>query len=138
MRRINRVSKLKDQQQPFVSRDASGANQMSIGLLGLLIVLLLLYGHVSNNVEKYGNSGNLVSRTIILFWGLVFGAGGAFLFLKSVAEPTWAFGSGFIFGPLFAVAACVYLLVGTLCPLEVVRGLLRYSFRHKFGDEFRG
>jgi hypothetical protein len=112
---------------------------VSIALLRLtlLLVLFFLYAHISNNVERYGNSGNLVSRAIILILGLIFGAGGAFLFLENVAEPTWAFGSGFLLGPLFAVAACIYLVVGTLFPLQQVRGLLRYSFRHKLDDDIR-
>ena len=110
---------------------------MSIALLGLLLVLLVLYAHVSNNVDRYGNSGNLVSRAIILISGLIFGAGGTFLFLENVDEPTWAFGSGFILGPLLAVAACFYLVVGTFFPLQQVRDLLRYSFRHKLNDDIR-
>ena len=112
---------------------------MNIALLRLtlLLVLFFLYSHVSNNVEKYGNSGNLVSRAIILILGLIFGAAGAYIFLENVAEPTWAFGSGFILGPLLAVAACVYLVVGALFPLQQVRGMLRYSFRHKLDDDIR-
>lgn len=103
----------------------------------LLLLLVAIYSHVSNNIEKYGNSGNLLSRTIVLIFGLFFGAGGVFLFLKSVADPTWAFGSGFVLGPLLAVAATFYLVVGTFFPLEQVRGLLRYSFRQKPNDIFR-
>ena len=97
--------------------------------------MLVLYAHVSNNIEKYGNSGNFVARAIILISGLVFGSGAAFVFLKNIADPSWAFGSGFLVGPLFAVAACIYLIVGALFPLQQVRGLLRYSFRHKLNDE---
>lgn len=110
---------------------------MSIALLSVTIVLFSLYAHVSNNVERYATSGNLASRAIILISGLIFGAVGAILFLENVAEPTWAFGSGFVLGPLLAVAACVYLLVGALFPLQQVQGLLRYSFRHKLNDDIR-
>ena len=107
---------------------------MSIALLGLTLVLLILYAHVSINVERYANSGNLVSRAIILVMGLFMGAGGAFLFLESVAEPSWAFGAGFLIGPLLAVGAFFYLVVALFFPLQQVRGLLRYSFRHKLTD----
>ena len=108
---------------------------MSIAFLAVPIVMLVLYAHVSNNIEKYGNSGNFVARAIILISGLVFGSVAAFVFLKNIADPSWAFGSGFLVGPLFAVAACIYLIVGALFPLQQVRGLLRYSFRHKLNDE---
>lgn len=110
---------------------------MSILLLGVTLLLGTLYAHFSSNVEKYGNSGNLLSRTIVLFSGLVFGAGGTILLRNSIADPTWALGSGFVVGPLLAVAATVYLVVAIFFPLEQVRGLLRYSFRHKFNDDIR-
>ena len=108
---------------------------MSIAFLVVPIVMLVLYAHVSNNIERYGNSGNFVARAIILISGLVFGSVAVFLLLKNIADPSWAFGSGFLVGPLFAVAACIYLIVGALFPLQQVRGLLRYSFRHKLSDE---
>jgi len=110
---------------------------MSIAFLGLPIVVLVLYAHVSNNVEKYANSGNFVTRIIILMSGLILGSVAAFVFLKNVAEPSWAFGSGFLLGPLLAIAACVYLVVGAFLPSQQVRGLLRYSFRHKLDDDIR-
>jgi len=109
---------------------------MSIALIGLtlLLVLFFLYAHVSTHVEKYANSGNIVSRVIILVIGLAMGAGGAFLFLRSVAEPSWALGVGFLLGPLLAVGACFYLVVALFFPLQQVRDLVRYSFRHKLTD----
>ena len=110
---------------------------MRILFLVVPIVMIVLYAHVSNNLEKYGNSGNFVARAIILVLGLIFGGGAAFLFLKNVAEPGWAFGSGFVVGPLLAVAACVYLIVGAFFPLQQVRSLLRYSFRHKLQDNIQ-
>lgn len=109
---------------------------MGIKLLGLTIVLLILYAHVSNNVESYSKSGNVASRTIILVTGVIMGGIGAFLFLENITEPGWAFGIGFLFGPLLAVGACVYLVVAPFFPLQQVRGLLRYSFRLKLTDNF--
>ena len=110
---------------------------MRIAFFAVPIMVLILYAHVSNNIERYGNSGNFIARTIILFSGLVFGSVAGFLFLKNVADPGWAFGSGFLVGPLLAVAACIYLVVGVFFPLQQVRGLLRYSFRHKLYDDIR-
>ncbi len=110
---------------------------MNIAFFVLPIVVLILYAHVSNNIERYVNSGNLVARSIILVTGIAVGGTAAFLFFKNIAEPSWAFGSGFLLSPLLAVAACVYLVVGALFPLQQVRGLLRYSFRHKLNDDIR-
>ena len=107
---------------------------MSIALFGITLVLFILYAHVSNNVERYSNSGHLVTRTIVVVMGLIMGAVGAFLFLKNIADPTWGFSIGFLVGPLLAVGACVYLIVAFFFPLQQVRGLLRYSFRHKLTD----
>jgi len=108
---------------------------MNIALLGLTVLMFVTYGHVSNNIEKYGNAGNLVARTIVLISGTFLGASSAFLFLESVADPTWAFGSGFVFGPLLAVSACFYMVAGIFFPLAQVRGLLRYTFRIRFNDD---
>lgn len=80
---------------------------MSIAFLAVPIVMLLLCAHVWNNIERYGNSGNLVARSIILISGLLFASVASFLLLKDIAEPSWALGSGFPVGPLFAVAACI-------------------------------
>ena len=108
---------------------------MTVALLVLLVVLTALYGYISNNVERFANSGNLVSRIIVLVSGLVMGGGGTFLFLRNVSQPSWAFGSGFVIGPMLAVAATIYLVVALLFPLRHVQGLLRYSFRHKLTEE---
>ena len=108
---------------------------MTLVLLVLLLVLTALYGHISNNVERFANAGNVVSRVVILVFGLVMGGGGAFLFLRNVSQPSWAFGSGFVIGPMLAVGATVYLVVALFFPLRQVQGLLRYSFRHKFTDK---
>lgn len=110
---------------------------MSIVFLGLTVVLVLLYAHLSTNIEKYANSGNLASRAIILATGLTMAALGAFLLLENVAEPGRAFGMGFLINPLLAVGACVYLIVGFFFPLNQVQGLLRYSFRHRLTDDIR-
>lgn len=112
-------------------------SKVALLLLGLTTVLVALYSHVANNVEKYANSGNRVARAIILISGFIFGALGALLFFENVAEPTWAYGSGFLLGPLLAIAACIYLVVGALFPLQEVRALLKYSFRHKLNDDIR-
>lgn len=68
------------------------------------------------------------------FFGASSGAVGGFFFSKNIAEPSWLFGSGFVLGPLLAVMACVYVIAALFFPLEQVRGLLRYSFRHKLHD----
>ena len=108
---------------------------MTLAPLVILLVLIALYGHVSNNVEKYANSGHAVSRIIVLLTGLVMGAGGTYLFLMNVSEPSRAFGIGFVLGPMFSVAATLYLVVGLFFPLQQVQGLLRYTFRHKLTDK---
>ena len=108
---------------------------MTIAFLGLTVMLVVLYVHLSNNVEKYAGSGNLASRAIVITTGLAMGAVGALMFLGNVAEPGRAFGMVFLVGPLLAVGASVYLIVGLFFPLDQVRGLLRYSFRHKLTDD---
>ncbi len=108
---------------------------MTVALLVVLLVLTALYGHVSNNVEKYANSGDMVCRMIVLLTGLVMGSGGAYLFLMNVSEPGWAFGIGFVLGPMFAVGAIFYLVVAIFFSLRQVQGLLRYTFRHRLTDK---
>ncbi len=108
---------------------------MTVALLVILLVLTALYGHVSNNVEKYANSGNAVSRMIVLLTGLVMGGGGAYLFSMNVSDPGWAFGIGFVLGPMFAVGATLYLVVALFFSLRQVQGLLQYTFRHKLTDK---
>jgi len=107
---------------------------MDYSYIALTIVLVILYAHVSKNVEKYANAGNPVARSIVLICGLMFGALGAVFFIENVAEPSWAFGAGFVLGPMLGVGACVYIIVAIFFPLQQVRGLLRYSFRHKLND----
>lgn len=108
---------------------------MTVAPLVILLILIALYGHVSNNVEKYANSGEVVSRMVVSLTGLVMGGGGSYLFLMNVSEPSWGFSIGFVLGPMFAVAAIVYLVVGLFLPLQQVQGLLRYTFRHKLTDK---
>ena len=111
---------------------------MTLALLLSTLILVALYAHVSNNVDKYAASGNVVSRIIVLVSGLAMGGFGAFVFIQNVEEPSWAFGSGFVLGPMFAVASTIYVVVALFFPLQQVRGLLRYSFRHKLHDDIRG
>ena len=84
---------------------------MAILSVALSILMVVLIRHVSDNIETYANAGSLVVRSIILLLG-----------------------SGFVLGPLLAVMACVYVIAALFFPLEQVRGLLRYSFRHKLHD----
>ena len=77
----------------------------------------------------------MLYAVFVLLTGLVLGAGGARLFLMNVSEPSWAIGIGFVLGPMFAVAATLYLVVGLFFSLREVQGLLRYTFRHKLTDD---
>lgn len=103
--------------------------------VGLLILLAVLYAHISNNVEKYASAGNVLPRVIILGCGLSFGAASALFFFDSVAETSNHLRIGLLISPMLAVAALVYCVVALFMPNNLVRGLLHYSFRHKLTDD---